>query len=266
MNPMDLAGRVRRGDRLLGALVRMPSEMLVELTGLVGLDYVVLDAEHGPGDQVALGHHLATAESVGLPAIVRVGGLSEVLRVLDLGAAGVIYPHVDSVAEAQQLVDAVHYPPRGKRGFAAYTRAGGYGLRTGAEHLARYADGPLVIAMIESVAALDAAADIAAVHGIDLLFLGPADLAADMGILAADQAPVAAALTRVREITGGRVLSICGDEATASEHFSAGSQVVVYNVQHALSATFLRLASSRPGARPAEGAKARADTRTEVGR
>lgn len=247
VDAMDLAARVRQGERLLGALVRMPAEMLVELTGLVGLDYVVIDAEHGPGDQVALGHHFATAEAVGLPVIVRIGGLGEVLRVLDLGAAGVIYPHVDSVAEAEALVQAVHYPPRGRRGFATYTRAGGYGLRTGAEHLARYADGPLVIAMIESAEAVELAADIAAVDGIDLLFLGPADLAADLGLLAGDQAPVAAALTSVREAAGGSVLSICGDETTAQDHFAAGSQLVVYNVQHALSATFLRLATSRPG-------------------
>lgn len=246
VDPLDLAARVRRGDRLLGGLVRMPAEMLVELTGLVGLDYVVVDAEHGPIDQVALGHHIATAEAVGLPLVVRIGSLSEVLRVLDLGAAGIIYPHVDSVAEAQQLVEAVHYPPRGRRGFAAYTRAGGYGLRTGAEHLARYAKGPLVIAMIECASAVEAAADIAAVDGIDLLFLGPADLAADLGILAGDQAPVVAALAQVRQAAGGRVLSICGDEATARDHFAAGSQLVVYNVQHALSATFVRLASARP--------------------
>jgi 4-hydroxy-2-oxoheptanedioate aldolase len=247
VDAMDLATRVRRGERLLGGLVRMPGEMLVELTGLVGLDYVVIDAEHGPADQVALGHHIATAEAVGLPVIVRIGGLHEVLRVLDLGAAGVIYPHVDSAAEAEELVQAVHYPPRGRRGFAAYTRAGGYGLRTGAAHLARYAEGPLVIAMVESAAGVSAAADIAAVDGIDLLFLGPADLAADLGLLAGDQAPVVAALTEVREAADGRVLSICGDEATAQAHFEAGSQLVVYNVQHALSAAFVRLATARPG-------------------
>lgn len=224
----------------------MPGEMLVELTGLVGLDYVVLDAEHGPGDQVAMAHHISTAEAVGLPVIVRIGGLDEVLRVLDLGAAGVIYPHIDSVDEAKALVQAVHYPPRGRRGFAAYTRAGSYGLRTGAEHLHRYADGPLVIAMIESEVAVAAAADIAAVDGIDLLFLGPADLAADLGILAGDQTPVALALAQVREAASGRVLSICGDETTARAHFNAGSQVVVYNLQHAVSATLVRLATALP--------------------
>ncbi|MDQ2796195.1 MAG: aldolase/citrate lyase family protein, partial [Actinomycetota bacterium] len=194
-----------------------------------------------------------------LPVIVRIGGLDEVLRVLDLGAAGVIYPHIDSVDEAKALVQAVHYPPRGRRGFAAYTRAGSYGLRTGAEHLHRYADGPLVIAMIESEAAVAAAADIAAVDGIDLLFLGPADLAADLGVLAGDQTPVTLALTQVREAAGGRVLSICGDETTARAHFDAGSQVVVYNLQHAVSATFVRLAAALPDKTDVESVAPAAD-------
>lgn len=257
MTPVDalqLAARVRSGDRLLGALVRMPNEMLVELAGLVGLDYVVLDAEHGPADQIALAHHITAAESVGIPAMVRIGGLAEVLRVLDLGAAGIVYPHIDSVQEAEALVAAVCYPPRGRRGFAAYTRAGRYGLATGAEHHGRYATGPLVVAMIESRGALDAAADIAAVDGIDLLMLGPADLAADLGILDQtqhDQQPVVDALASVRAAAQGRALSICGDEATARQHFEAGSQMVVYNVQHAVSQLMLRLASAVPDGRDA---------------
>jgi len=255
VDPLAFAARVRRGERLLGGLVRMSNETLVELVGLVGMDYVVIDAEHGPADQLELAHHLATAEAVGIPAIVRVGGLGEVLRVLDLGAAGIIYPHVDSVSEAEQLVQAAHYPPRGRRGFAAYTRAGGYGLRPGAVHLARYAAGPLLVAMIESEAALAAAGDIAAVDGIDLLLLGPADLAVDMGILGGDPVPVTAALAQVRKAAAGKVLSICGDEDTARAHFEGGSQLVVYNVQHAVSATLLRLASASPssGSAPSRG-------------
>lgn len=246
VDPLRLAARVRRGDRLLGGLVRMSNEALVELVGLTGLDYVVLDTEHGPADQLELAHHIAAADAVGIPSVVRIGGLDEVLRVLDLGAAGVICPHVDSVAEAEELVQAIHYPPRGRRGFAAYTRAGGYGLRSGADHLTRYADGPLVIAMIESDKAVASAGAISAVDGIDLLFVGPADLAVDKGIVGSDQTPVADALARVRSAAEGRVLSICGDETAARALFDAGSQLVVYNVQHAVTVTMVRLASAVP--------------------
>lgn len=247
---MEFPRRIRRGQRALGALVRMPSEMLVELAGMVGLDYIVIDCEHGPADQVSLGHHIAAAEAMGLPVIVRIGALGDILRVLDLGAAGVICPHVDSVDEARALADAVLYPPRGRRGFAGYTRAGSYGLVSGAAHLERYADGPLVVAMIESEQGLAAAGAILAVDGIDLLFLGPADLAADLGVLGGDPGPVAAALDQLRATTGGRVLSICGDAQTARAHFRDGSRMVVYNIQHALSATFAALADARPESGP----------------
>lgn len=246
VDPMELGRRVRQGERLLGMLVRMPSELLVELAGYVGLDYVVLDAEHGPVDQLALSHHMSVAESMGVPVIVRIGALHDALRALDLGAAGIICPHVDSVAEAEALAAAVRYPPRGKRGFAAYTRAGRYGLTSNAEHLAHYADGPLVIAMIESAAGLAAAADIAAVDGIDLLWPGPADLGADLGLLGGDPAPIDQAIDDVRAASDGRVLTICGDEATAAAHFAAGSQLVVYNTQHAVSQLMVRLATALP--------------------
>ena len=84
----SFGARFRRGDPLLGALVRMPNEGLVELAGLVGLDYVVIDTEHGPGDQLALAQHLTAAAANGLATIVRIGRPEEALRVLDLGVDG----------------------------------------------------------------------------------------------------------------------------------------------------------------------------------
>ena len=89
---------------------------------MVGLDFVVLDTEHGPGDQVELLHHLVVAQSVGLDALVRVGATGEILRVLDLGATGIIAPHVSSVEEAASIVKAARYSPHGERGLATYTR------------------------------------------------------------------------------------------------------------------------------------------------
>ena len=116
--------RLRRGDRLLGALVRMPNEGLVELAGMAGLDFVVIDTEHGPGDQLALARHLTAATANGVVSAVRIGHPSEVMRALDLGAGAVLAPHVSSVAEARALVEAVHYPPLGRRGFR-HLHAGG---------------------------------------------------------------------------------------------------------------------------------------------
>ncbi len=247
-NGRTFGPRFRRGEHLLGALIRMPNEGLVELAGLVGLDYVVLDTEHGPGDQLALAHHINAAAATGLSVLVRVGAPSEVLRALDLGAHGILAPHVSSVEHARALVDAMHYPPVGRRGFAGYTRAGNYGLISAADHHAAARD-TVLIAMIEDQAGLDAAADIAAVEGVDGLMLGPADLACELGVVGRTDDPrVLVAGTRVRSCAtaaGAVALSIVGDPAAAAQAFGAGDTAVMYNVQLALGQLFTGLAAAR---------------------
>ena len=79
----SLAERLRSGEPLLGTLLRMPNEVLVEMTALAGMDFVVIDTEHGPADQIPLAQHLMAAAAVGIPALVRIGNVSEILRVLD---------------------------------------------------------------------------------------------------------------------------------------------------------------------------------------
>lgn len=249
-NGRTFGPRFRRGEQLLGALVRMPNEGLVELAGLVGLDYVVLDTEHGPGDQLALAHHINAAAATGLSVLVRIGAPSEVLRALDLGAHGILAPHVSSVEQARALVDAMHYPPLGRRGFAGYTRAGNYGLIGAADHHAAARD-TVLIAMIEDQAGLDAAADIAGVEGVDGLMLGPADLACELGVVGrADDPRVLAAGAAVRRhatAAGAVAVSIVGSPAAAGAAFGAGDTAVTYNLQLALGQLFSGLAAARPG-------------------
>lgn len=254
----SFGARVRRGEQLLGALVRMPNEGLVELAGLVGLDFVVIDTEHGPGDQLALAHHLNAAGANGLSVLVRIGSPGEALRVLDLGADGILAPHVSSVAQARDLLDAVHYPPRGRRGFATYSRAGAYGLTSAVEHHANSRH-TVVIAMIEDPAGLAAAAGIAALDGIDGLMLGPADYATELGVVGRlDDPRVLAAGAGVREHSrqaGVAPVSIVGGPRAAEAAFSAGDTVVMYNVQLALGQLFTDLAAGRPGDRPLPDAR-----------
>jgi 4-hydroxy-2-oxoheptanedioate aldolase len=245
----SFAERFRRGDRLLGALLRMPNEGLVELAGIVGLDYVLIDTEHGPGDQLALAHHVTAAEAKGLAVLVRVGGPAEVLRVLDLGVAGILVPHVSDVETAQAYVQGVHYPPLGRRGFAAYTRAGRYGLRTATEHHEASRES-LLIVMIEDPAGLAAAAQIAALDGVDGLMLGPADLAAELGVIGAGDPRIAAAAQTVKDTAsaaGVAAVTLVGTPEAATQAFEAGHSVVMYNVQLLLGQLFTRLGSVVPG-------------------
>ncbi len=249
---MTLAGRIRAREPLLGPLLRMPNETLLELTGYVGLDFAVVDTEHGPGDQLPLTAHIAAADAVGLPVLVRVGQLGEILRVLDLGAAGVIIPHVSSAEQAEAAVRAAHYPPRGDRGFATYTRSARQGMASAAEHLAAAQAGTAVIAMIEDGPGVAAAFDIAAVDGVDALFVGPADLSTALGHPGEPGHPdVVAAIEQVRRAAvaaGIGVVAIVSDPVVAREKFAENYTMVIYNTLAALGRLFTDLATGRPAA------------------
>ncbi|WP_219416487.1 HpcH/HpaI aldolase family protein [Pseudonocardia nigra] len=224
-----LRPRLEAGERLVGGIVRMPNTGLVELLGHAGFDYVVLDAEHGPADQLQLQHHLAAADGIGLDVLVRVGSRdpAETLRALDLGATGVVVPHVRSAEEAAAAVAAAHYPPLGERGFATYSRAGRYGLASAEEHLRRAAERTLVIVMIEDAAGVAAAPEILAVPGVDGVFVGPADLAVSLGHPGGTgHAAVVEAIEAVhRAARDARrwVLTIAGTEQQARHQFENGS-------------------------------------------
>ena len=254
-----LAQRLAAGEPLLGTLLRMPNETLIEMTALVGMDFVVIDTEHGPSDQIPLTAHLTAAAAAGIPAIVRVGNNSEILRVLDLGAAGIIAPHISTVEQAEAVVRAAHYPPRGDRGFATYTRSGAHGLTGPTDHLANAAD-VTVILMIEDTPGVQAAQQIAAVDGVTALFVGPADLSTAMGLPGQqNSSPVQRAIADVHAAarrSGAAVVTITGEPAAARQHFESGSNMVIYNVLSALGGLFTSLAAAHPdavAARPESG-------------
>jgi 4-hydroxy-2-oxoheptanedioate aldolase len=225
----SLRARLEAGEDLVGGLVRMPAEELVEMLAVAGHDFVLVDCEHGSADLGALRHHVTAAESFGLPVLVRYGGDSPfLLRALDLGVQGVVAPHVDSVADAERLVRDVRYPPHGDRGFATYSRAGRYGERDRDEHL-RAAAGVLVIAMIESPAAVEAAAAITAVPGIDGYLIGTADLGASRGGDDPSLDALVAATRREARPASVRC-DLAGSAASARAALDDGARVVVHNL------------------------------------
>jgi 4-hydroxy-2-oxoheptanedioate aldolase len=233
----QLKGRVRDGEQLLGVLLRMPAEETVEMVGLAGFDFLVIDCEHGPADLVALRQHLAFAEMHRLAVLVRVGTAEPalVLRALDAGAQGVIAPHIDTVEQATALVDSAHYPPVGNRGFATYGRAGRFGGVDAAEHLHAAQQNTLVFGMIESPVGVANAADISAVSGLDGIMVGTADLRASS--TAADLDPVEA-VRRVHAVLAQRGsvrMDIVNGVEQAQASFADGAKLVVYN----LTATFM---------------------------
>ncbi len=161
----------------LGTWLSVGSPVIAELAGLCGFDWLLLDLEHGCASEAALFQNLQALRGSRSAAIVRVGAPHPDLiqRVLDWGADGVMVPHVDTAAIAQACVRAVRFPPHGTRGYSRSVRACGYGL-----DVPDAAVQPLLLAQIESAEAIANVRAIAAVDGIDVLFVGPADLAFDL--------------------------------------------------------------------------------------
>jgi 4-hydroxy-2-oxoheptanedioate aldolase len=245
--PLSLKARIRAGDQLLGVLLRLPAEELVEMAALSGFDFIVLDCEHGPADVVEVRRHIAIAQLHDVPALVRVGSGESglMLRVLDAGAVGVIAPHIDTPAGAQALVDSAHYPPEGHRGFATYSRSGRFGLVDPETHRQSALADTVVIAMIESPEGVGHASEIAAVRGVDAIMIGVADLRAASG---AGDMPVEEAVRKVNDAVASSAasrLDIVPSLDAAVAAFSGGAQLVVYNLTHALMAHLAELNRAR---------------------
>lgn len=245
---LELKEWLAAGEAVLGLLLRIPSDDMVEMAGWAGFDFVVIDCEHGPADVALLRQHIMAAELHGMQALVRLGTAEPALalRALDQGVAGVLAPHLDSVSDAEALVRSAHYPPLGQRGFAAYTRAGDFGTADPDELRHAYLDRALVLGMIEAPAAVEACAEIIAIPGIDGIMIGPADLKAASG--PADP-PLAESMARVHaelKRQGSYRMDIVSTPAGAQAAFDDGAQLVVYNLMHATVAMLDALSIDRP--------------------
>lgn len=181
------------GRPLRGVFNGLPSPALVEMCAFAGFDFVVIDNEHGSASISDTEHMLRAARAAGIPIVVRCLE-SDLARTLDLGAGAVKIPMVQSAEHAASLVARIKYPlppgeslagpgalVAGRRGSAFSSRAAGYGAFGGPAHTRRSNAGVAFIAMVETPEAVEQAAAIAAVPGVDAVFVGPNDLAHAMG-------------------------------------------------------------------------------------
>jgi 2-dehydro-3-deoxyglucarate aldolase/4-hydroxy-2-oxoheptanedioate aldolase len=175
--------QVLAGETLFGLFLDLDSPASAELAGRAGYDWLLVDLEHGSATEATLLAQLFAIETTGSAALVRPqsGERMRIGRALDLGAVGIMVPRLDSAAEAREAVTFLRYPPDGIRGVATRTRGAGLGARSHAE-IRAVNDSILGIVQIESRGGLRDAAEIAAIDGVDVLFVGPADLSHSLGI------------------------------------------------------------------------------------
>ena len=175
--------RLASKEKLIGSWLMSGSPVIAEAMGSVGFDYLVLDMEHVAIDVPDAMAMLQAIEATGTPALVRLVWNDMVLikRILDAGAQSIMLPFVQNADEARAAVSAARYPPAGVRGVAGIHRASRWGnVKT---YLKEANNEVMVIVQLETIGALEKIEEIAAIDGLDGLFIGPADLSASMGLL-----------------------------------------------------------------------------------
>ena len=229
--------RLRRYEPLIGTFVKTPTPHATEIFASLGYDFVIIDAEHAPFDRRDIDMVVMAARASGIASLVRVAEASPstILSSLDVGATGILAPHVDSAERAAQVAAACRYRDGGNRGYSTFSRAGNYGGTTMAAHMAAEDERVACIAMIEDAAALEHLDAIAATPGLDAFFLGRADLSSSLGLTRTDTPETAAAVDRcliaARKANLAVMVLVTSPKDAAELRAAGASAVVVSNDQ-----------------------------------
>lgn len=225
--PLDggaLRSRLANGDTTIGTFVGMASATAAEVCAAAGADWILLDLEHGAGTEAAVCDGVLAAGAYGVPTLVRVETADRIRigRVLDQGAAGVMVPRLDTARQAADVLAHLRYPPQGDRGVATYNRSCRWGMTRAT--LTDTTQHALGVIQIETVSALDAVDDIAALDGVDVVFVGPLDLSFALGVpLQFDSPAFIEALDRVlaAATTHGKAAGILAANIALAAHYVA---------------------------------------------
>ncbi len=242
MKPNLMKAKIQAGQPAIGVSVMFPSPQIVEMIGALGFDWVLIDCEHGTIDVESVELLVMAAEVSGITPIVRPPSrdATDILRVLDRGAMGVQVPHVNTAEDARAVVEAVKYHPLGKRGLAASTRAGRYGIGlTAAEYVAQVNRETLVCVQLEEGEALRNINEILKVEGIDVFFVGPSDLAQSMGFPGRSDTPIVQQMIRATLdaiVAAGKVPGSTGPDADIADYLKRGCRYVYTHVPRLLAA------------------------------
>jgi len=175
--------QVLSGRFMAGAWCNLASSLTTEMAARAGFDWILIDQEHGPGDSLTLLGQIQAVGARPCAPIVRIAWneMPRFKQALDLGAAGIMIPYIETADDAARAVSYLRYPPQGVRGVASSPRATGFGTNFD-DYFAAANRNLLTITQIETARAVQNAKQIAAVDGVDVLFVGPMDLSLSVGM------------------------------------------------------------------------------------
>lgn len=219
----NLREQVTAGKFTLGTFIGLSSPATAEVAAINGVDWVLLDLEHGSGGEDQIGPTVMATANHGVATIVRVesGERIRIGRALDAGAAGVMIPRLAAVADIELAIEHLSYPPVGDRGVATYNRSTNWGKNVSGLTAPRSALAIIQIESAQAVANIDA---IAGISGIDVLFIGPLDLSFDLGVPRDFKHPIfiEAISTVLKAATAaGKIAGILAMDAQAALEYKA---------------------------------------------
>ncbi len=179
-----LKKRLKKGEVVFGPWCIIPSPTVINIIAAAGMDFVILDLEHGPISYETLENMVRSAEVENCCPLARVGQRDElqILRALDLGIHGVLVPHIQSKKEALECISFAKYYPDGRRGFSPYTRAGGYGINDIENYAAKANLQTLAAIILEGINGINNLDEILETPNLDLIYIGAYDLSQALGI------------------------------------------------------------------------------------
>lgn len=232
------------GGVAFGSFLTFDCPDIVELFGIAGFDFVIIDNEHGPGNPHSVQHMLRAAEVRGMDTIIRVPNAEphSISKSLDIGASGVQVPQVNDIETAKKAVQGVHYFPEGTRGLGA-PRALDYGLIDLAGDSVKSNEETLLVCHCETITCFEKLDEIAAVPGIDVIFVGPFDMSQSLGLTGQTHHPKVLQIVEdaVKTIKKhGKVAGVfCGSLDDVSARIKMGYQYIGYAGDNGLFGNYL---------------------------
>jgi 4-hydroxy-2-oxoheptanedioate aldolase len=235
--------RLKNGEVLYGAISPTTDATICEYLGYAGLDFYMIDGEHGPIDVSSVIDQIRACELANISPWARIRSVDEklILQYLDAGIVGIMMPSIIDIKQVYDLVNAVKYPPMGRRGLGP-VRAADYlaGKLNQLEYITHANNATLVFPQMEDIACLDFLEEMVNIQGVDGIIIGPRDLAMSMGYYDGPNHPeVKAVIDKVFDITkrAGKIIgTVAGNKDQASSIIQSGGQIILNSVQGLLNA------------------------------
>lgn len=241
MKDNRLKSKLKRNEPVFGMISPIPDPTIIEMIGLVGFDFYMLDGEHGAVTPAEAANAVRTCEAAGITPLARVPSLAHelILQALDMGMRGMMLPNMNTVDDLKRLVAWAKYPPVGERGLGV-VRAADYflGSMTQADYVRAANEQTLVFAQIENIAAVKNLGAMVQVEGVDGFIVGPRDLSMSMGFTDGPNHPeVSAVVDDIFKTLRGAGKFIGTTAATgeqAKRLVDQGVQVILHSVNNLL--------------------------------